>query len=257
MTRRPFSPVAEVTVGASGARAGVTETAVLWLLVPIAFTARSLTWYGVPLVRPGSGNGLAVDAGLRTVQVTPLSTEYSMFETAAPFAAPSEKATDAEASPAVTDEIVGAPATVAGVPLTDVLAAPGPCALTPRTFTGYVTPFERPVMTSGLAVDAGSGVVHVVPPSTECSMFVIADPPSNPAVKFTVSWPFPRTSDPIIGAAGGEAGVNWREEEAGPVPIAFRARMRTSYAVPFERPVTTTGELSPGTVVQVSPSSSE
>ena len=135
ITTRPFSPVAEVTVGASGARAGVTVVAVLWLLVPMGFTARSRTEYGVPFVRPGRGSGDTVDAGLRDVHVRPLSTEYSMFVAAAPFDAPSVKATDALASPPVTDAMTGAAATVAGVPSTDALAVPAPCAFTARTFT--------------------------------------------------------------------------------------------------------------------------
>ena len=43
---------------------------------PAAFTARSLTEYVVPLVRPGITTGDAVPAGSLLVHAAPLSTEY-------------------------------------------------------------------------------------------------------------------------------------------------------------------------------------
>ena len=76
-----------------------------------------------------------VDAGLRVVQVSPSSTEYSMLVAAAPLSAPSVNATEAEASPRVIEEMLGAAATVAGVPVTEVLAVPAPWAFTARSFT--------------------------------------------------------------------------------------------------------------------------
>jgi hypothetical protein len=69
----------------------------------------------------------------------------------------------------VTDEIVGAPGVVYGVPATAVDAVPEPTAFTARTATWYVTPFVRPAIESGLVARAGELAVQVVPLSTEYS----------------------------------------------------------------------------------------
>ena len=80
-----------------------------------------------------------------------------------------ENATESERCPAVTDEIVGAPGVVYGVPETAVAAVPEPTAFTARIETWYVVPFVRPVMESGLVVAAGVRAVQVVPLSVEYS----------------------------------------------------------------------------------------
>jgi hypothetical protein len=56
-----------------------------------------------------------------------------------------------------------------GVPDTAVEAVPDPPAFTARNRTWYATPLVRPVMESGLAVEVGVRVVHVVPLSVEYS----------------------------------------------------------------------------------------
>ena len=76
-------------------------------------------------------------------------------------------ATDAEASPAVTTTFVGAPGTVAGVPLLEFDAAPAPTLFTAFNFTEYDVPFVKPVITIGVAVDAGTKAVNEFPPSVE------------------------------------------------------------------------------------------
>jgi hypothetical protein len=76
-------------------------------------------------------------------------------------------ATDAEASPAITDVIAGAPGTVAGVPLLEFDAAPAPTLFTAFNFTEYDVPFVKPVITIGVAVDAGTKAVNEFPPSVE------------------------------------------------------------------------------------------
>ena len=78
MLALPLPRVATRAVGASGAVAlGVTVAAVEAVPVGMPLMARSLTWYGVPLVRPVITSGDAVEAGLRVVHEPPLSVEYS------------------------------------------------------------------------------------------------------------------------------------------------------------------------------------
>jgi hypothetical protein len=67
----------------------------------------------------------------------------------------------------VTELMVGAPAVVEGVAFTVTLPSPVPLLLTALMDTPYDDPLVRPVMTSGLAVDAGVRAVHVSPPSVE------------------------------------------------------------------------------------------
>ena len=59
-----------------GVALGVTDCEFDGTLSPIAFTAFNTTLYAVPFVRPVTTIGLLVDAGLRGVQVAPLSVEY-------------------------------------------------------------------------------------------------------------------------------------------------------------------------------------
>jgi len=63
--------------GVSGVAAGVTVTALEAAPGPMLLTARSLTRYAVPLVRPVMVIGDAVEDGLRVVHEVPLSVEYS------------------------------------------------------------------------------------------------------------------------------------------------------------------------------------
>ena len=56
---------------------GVTEVAVDGAPDPPALIARSCTAYVVPLMSPEMTRGVTVFAGLRVVQVTPPSVEYS------------------------------------------------------------------------------------------------------------------------------------------------------------------------------------
>lgn len=62
-----FPPVPETAVGTSGTVRGVTDTADDSVPLPAAFTARSLTWYVVPLTRSGIAIGLVVSSGLNAV----------------------------------------------------------------------------------------------------------------------------------------------------------------------------------------------
>ena len=73
----PLPAVAARLVGASGVVTGVTLTAVEAALLPMMLMARSVTWYGVPLVRPVITSGDVAAAGLRVVHDPPLSVEYS------------------------------------------------------------------------------------------------------------------------------------------------------------------------------------
>ena len=61
----------------SGVAAGVTVTALEAAPGPMLLTARSLTRYAVPLVRPVIVIGDVVEDGLRVVHVAPSSVEYS------------------------------------------------------------------------------------------------------------------------------------------------------------------------------------
>ena len=63
----------------------------------------------------------------------------------------------------------------------------------------------NPEMVIGLEVVSGLRAVYVVP-SVEYLWLVIADPPSEPAVKLTVSEPSPAVTDVMVGAAGTLAG---------------------------------------------------
>ena len=82
------------------------------------------------------------------------------------------------------------------------LVPPGPTA---RRRTWYVTPSPRPVITSGLAVDAGDRLVQFAPSSSEYSMFSMAAPPPDPVVNATDSWPDPDVALVTVGAAGATA----------------------------------------------------
>jgi hypothetical protein len=69
--------VTDEIAGAPGVVNGVPDTAVAAVPEPTAFTARTETWYVVPLVRPVMESGLVDDDGVRAVHVVPLSVEYS------------------------------------------------------------------------------------------------------------------------------------------------------------------------------------
>lgn len=74
-------------------------------------------------------------------------------------------ATDAEASPGVIVEIVGADGDVRGTPRPLAEAMPLPAMLTARNDTSYVVPFVRPAMRIGDVFPAA--VCHEVPLSIE------------------------------------------------------------------------------------------
>ena len=81
-------------------------------------------------------------------------------------------AIDTPPLPGTAAVIDGAPGTVRGVTPSGASAAeaaPTMASLTARTRTRYDRPFSRPVITSGLAVDAGVRALHDTPPSTEYS----------------------------------------------------------------------------------------
>jgi len=69
-------------------------------------------------------------------------------------------------SPTVGPEMVGAPGTVAGFPVTGSLEAPWPWLLTAATTIDASVPFVSPVMTSGESTLAGERSTKP-PPSTE------------------------------------------------------------------------------------------
>ena len=68
--------VATRSVGAAGTARGVTDTAADAAPSPAAFTARRLTEYVVPFVRPPMVAERLMTAGENAVQVLPLSVEY-------------------------------------------------------------------------------------------------------------------------------------------------------------------------------------
>ena len=74
---------------------------------------------------------------------------------------PAVNATETVESPAVTDEMVGAPGTVRGVNEPDASeAAPEPAVFTARNFTVYAVPLVRPGIATGDEVSAGDNATH-------------------------------------------------------------------------------------------------
>ena len=71
----PSLDVATTSVGASGTASGVSETTTDSTPGPAGFTARSLTLYVVPFVRPGTTTTVVFDGGF-TGTHEPLSTLY-------------------------------------------------------------------------------------------------------------------------------------------------------------------------------------
>ena len=66
------------------------------------------------------------------------------------------------------------------------------------------------------------------------------------AVNVIVAWAFPALAEGEVGAPGTVAGVTLLEDaDAAPVPRALVAVTVNVYAVPFTRPVTTTGLAEP------------
>ena len=80
---------------------------------------------------------------------------------------------------------------------------PPPAALTARKRMLYSVPFDRPSMTKGDAIDAGSRGVHVAPPLIEYSKLVSAvPPPASGCVKATETCPSPDRATRFNGADG-------------------------------------------------------
>ena len=67
-------------------------------------------------------------------------------------------------------------------------------------------------------------------------------PPLSPATKPTSTHPAPKDMPVIVGAAGTVAGVPVTWFEAGPNPLEFSARIRTSYGLPLINPEITKGD---------------
>jgi len=75
---------------------------------------------------------------------------------------------------------------------------------------------------------------------------VIALPPSPGAVNDTVIRATPGTTEGWAGAAGTVLGIAAADAiEAAPVPFAFVAATVHVYDLPFDNPVTTTGDPAP------------
>ena len=89
----------------------------------------------------------------------------------------------------------------------------------------------------------------VVPPLLEVHVAVkpvMALPPVAPAVKATDALLLPGVTDVIVGAPGSTAATNELDEaEADPAPTALMDTTEHVYVLPFERPLTVTGELAP------------
>ena len=229
----PIPPAIAEMVGAPGEVNGVTDDEADELLVPATFTARTRTLYEVPFVRPEITKGDAVTP--EDCHDVPLSVENSMFCTAAPPLLDTENATDADASPGVMLEIVGADGTVRGTPRPIADAAPLPATFTARRATSYDVPFVRKKMTIGDVLP--DAVCHDEPPFVEYWYDVIEEPPFAPAVNATESDPLPGVMTPRVGAEGTVRGVVVDADVANvPVPAAFTAATWTRYAVPLVRP---------------------
>jgi hypothetical protein len=64
-----------------------------------------------------------------------------------------------------------------------------------------------------------------VPPFTEYSYAVIADPPFEAGVKVTPRVPFPPVTPEMVGAAGTVTGIPSATADPAPSPAAFTARI--------------------------------
>ena len=156
-----------------------------------------------------------------------------------PLLAGAVNVTLACALPAVAVPMVGAPGTVAGVTLLDVLdAGPVPTALVAVTVKVYAVPLVSPLT----VIDVHGAVqLPVIPDGDEVAVYaVIVEPPSLAgAVKATVACALPAVAAPIVGAPGGPRGVALLDAlDAGPVPTEFVAVTVNVYAVPLARPPT-------------------
>jgi hypothetical protein len=151
------------------------------------------------------------------------------------------KATVTLPLPGVAVPIAGAPGTVAGVTVLD--EAEGvlvPTALVAVTVQDTGVPLASPVTVIGEA-----GPLALCPPQVAVNP-VIADPPSEPAVKPTVTLVLPAAAVPMVGALGTVAGVMLPDgAEAGPVPMALVAVTVHVTGVPLARPVTVMGDVGP------------
>jgi hypothetical protein len=118
-------------------------------------------------------------------------------------------------------------------------------------------PFVSPLTEYGFVEVEAASVVHA-PPSTCCSRRypVTLDPPSEMGTpQATVTCVSPAAAMTDVGTPGAPRGVTADEDEdADPVPIAFRAETRKTYEVPFVSPMTVRGfvVVEAATVVQAS-----
>ena len=145
--------------------------------------------------------------------------------------------------PAVAVPIVGASGTVAGAIELDALdGVLVPSAFVAVTVNVYAWPFVSPVTVSGEPLP-----VAVSPPTFEVTVYdVVVEPSLKPGVNVIVAEPLPRTAVTLVGASGTLAGVTEFEAlDTVLVPIAFVAVTVNVYAVPFDSPVTVSGEPLP------------
>ena len=114
-----------------------------------------------------------------------------------------------------------------------------------------------PLMVTGEVVPA-SASDQATPPLELYWNFVIAEPPSEPAVKAIEAVVSPGVATTEVGADGLVRGVTDTAEEAVPLPAALMARSLIEYVVPFVSPLIVIGEARSSTVsLQVLPPSGE
>src|SRR5262245_26498379 len=173
-------------VGLPGTAAGVTildstESAPF----PTRLTARTLSRYAVPLVRPPTSMsrafGSVTTCGLPTWVWVPASTTTTSYPVTAdpPSLSGASQVTLAEPSPAVAVRRVGAPGTVAASGFTVLDGAeygPGPTPLTARTLNWNDLSLLRPDTTT-LAVPAPSAAA---PPAASSAPPAAAPPAAVP-----------------------------------------------------------------------------
>lgn len=155
--------------------------------------------------------------------------------------------TDAKVFPAVAVPIVGGAGAFVVDGVTALLAADGalvPIALAAVTVNVYVTEFVSPKTVIGLDV-----LTPVNPPGFDVAVNpVIGEPPVLLAVNVTDADVLTADATPMVGATGTVAmnGVTLLLNADGAlVPSEFVAVTENVYAVPFVRPLTVIGLLSP------------
>ena len=146
--------------------------------------------------------------------------------------------------------IDGAPGTVRGTTAADAAEyAPVPAAFTAATLKKYPVPFARPDAAHDTATDEtlaahpAASTNGPPAPADRCTLYpVTGDPPDTDGADHdTTADPSPGTPATPDGTPGTVRGVTPTAADAAPSPAAFTARTRTSYPVPFTRPVIASG----------------